>query len=352
MVCRHSAVSVAVLVLLSCSCCTHAQSIDGGRSELPGMKQDMFDQLGRNKGKPGPTKTGKGPPECPRSDGLSAFPGLAFVGSELFVKLNSSEEKCQRLISIGGANASELKNASRTCGPAGEWKKRIAENMSSIFFQGGFDWVRSENETLEVVTEEGTFEIEVNEAKYMEMLSCWKYACECEQAKNPMGRAIFMSLLAIAVTGLGYDSFKLLWGKIVGEKPSKHVLSKSGHRMVEVTGKSVKNHYCDMCGAAGAGYTCSGGTNYDLCKKCYKEAKKKAKTAWKEWVEKHPEDAVKKDDKDEADDGDEDTMKAESSDAPEQQSNKGDEDSKSEAESTTAKSGAEADEEEEEPKKE
>merc|ERR1711972_440976 len=96
----------------------------------------------------------KGPPDCPKSDHMSPFWGLTYVNGEWCVKLNT----------IGGANFTTLTNASRTCGPAGEWKKRIAEELSAVFFQGVLEWVKHENETIEVETEEGTFEIEVNEA--------------------------------------------------------------------------------------------------------------------------------------------------------------------------------------------
>merc|ERR1712190_45058 len=95
---------------------------------------------------------------------------------------------CQRLITVGGANYSMLINSSRTCGPAGEWKKRIAEELSAVFFQGGLEWVKSENETIEVITEDGTFQVEVNEARYATMEECWARACGCEQANNPLSR--------------------------------------------------------------------------------------------------------------------------------------------------------------------
>merc|ERR1719252_286962 len=97
---------------------------------------------------------------------------LAFAEGELFVRLEATEGPCHKLISVGGANLTELKNASKTCGPAGEWKKRIAEEMSAVFFQGGLDWVKSENETIEVVTDAGVFEAAVSEAKYEVMLEC------------------------------------------------------------------------------------------------------------------------------------------------------------------------------------
>merc|ERR1712187_1005736 len=141
------------------------------------------------------------------------------MGNDVFVRLNSCKGKGEKLISVGGANYSVLTNASRTCGPAGEWKRRIAENMSSVFFQGGLDWVKHDNETIEVVLENGeTHMIEVSEHKYEEMLACWKYACGCEQANAPITRVVFFTLFAIAFVGLGYDSFKLAWAKVVGKK--------------------------------------------------------------------------------------------------------------------------------------
>lgn len=39
----------------------------------------------------------------------------------------------------GGANASALFDASRTCGAAGEWKRRVAEELSAVYFVGGWE---------------------------------------------------------------------------------------------------------------------------------------------------------------------------------------------------------------------
>merc|ERR1712217_924592 len=307
-----------------------AQSVDGGRSELPGMKRDIFDQVQGQKGRPPPR--GKGPPDCPKSDGWSAFTAIAFTSSSAFVKLSVNEEKCKQLISIGGVNMTQLINASRTCGPAGEFKRRIAENMSSMFFQGGFDWVKSENETLEVVTEDGTFQAHVNEDNYVEMLACWRYGCGCEQANNPIMRGILIAMLVIAAGGLSYDSVKVLWQKIKGKKPAKHVECKNGHRMEKV--KYTRIHYCDICGQAGTQYQCGAcsSCNYDMCKKCYTETKAKLKTQLKEWYEKHPEDRPKgkKGDENEKDEEEEKEEKEE------------EENVKSEAEKSD-KSGTEAD---------
>merc|ERR1712151_1171402 len=165
-------------------------------SQLPGMKQDMFDQAQQKK-RMGNRKMAKGPPDCPKSDSMSPFWALTFVNGELFVKLNSTEEKCTKLLTVGGANLTILTNASRTCGPAGEWKRRIAEQLSAVFFQGGLEWVKHENETIEVVTEDGTFEVPVTEERYQEMLACWAKGCGCEQVANPIGRAILFTLAAI-----------------------------------------------------------------------------------------------------------------------------------------------------------
>merc|ERR1740121_3049428 len=55
-----------------------AVNIDGGRSQLPGMKQDMFDQAQQKKNM-GNKKQQKGPPDCPKSDGMSPFWGFTFV---------------------------------------------------------------------------------------------------------------------------------------------------------------------------------------------------------------------------------------------------------------------------------
>merc|ERR1712228_1073828 len=228
----------------------------------------------------------KGPPDCPKSDGMSPFWALTFVNGELFVKLNSTEEKCTKLITVGGANLTTLTNASRTCGPAGEWKRRIAEQLSAVFFQGGLEWVKHENETIEVVTEEGTFEIGVTEEKFAEQQACWARGCDCEQAKNPVGRAILFTLAAIGIAGLMKDVVNLAWEKIAGKKPSKHVICKNAHKLEE---KSVAKHICDICGKGGTAYQCASGCPYDLCKVCYKAQKKKSKDALEAWYEKHPE---------------------------------------------------------------
>lgn len=313
-----------------------APNLDGGRSDLPGMKQDIFDQVQRNK-KAGPQQRGKAPPDCPRSDFMSPFAALAFASNEMYIKINSSEEKCQRLITVGGVNFSSLRNASVTCGPAGEWKKRIAENLSSMFFQGGWDWVRSDGEMIEVVTDVGTFELPVTEDKYASLLECWKYACGCEQANNPVMRAILFTMLAIAIGGLLYDSAKVTWQKLVGKKPSKYVECKNGHRMQEV--KAARTHTCDICRVAGTTYACVKSCNYDMCKKCYKDTKKKVKAEWEAWLEKHPEDkktskSDKKDDdeeadkKDKKDDDEEDDKKDNKDDDEEEDKNSDDEDQK------------------------
>lgn len=39
----------------------------------------------------------------------------------------------------GGANASALFEASRTCGAVGEWKRRVAEELSAVYFVGGWE---------------------------------------------------------------------------------------------------------------------------------------------------------------------------------------------------------------------
>merc|ERR1719281_717976 len=156
------ALAFAHVAVLSTFCPTAAQvNIDGGRSDLPGMKQDMFDRVGKGKKAGGPQMKGKAAPDCPKSDGMSPFTGIAFAMGDVFVRLNGTEGQCHRLVSVGGANFSELTNFSKTCGPAGEWKYRIAENLSSVFFQGGLDWVKSDNDPIEVITEEGTFEVVV-----------------------------------------------------------------------------------------------------------------------------------------------------------------------------------------------
>jgi len=301
---------LAILALVSALCIELVASqpnIDGGRSDLPGMKQDIFDQVNRQKKGMNQNRMNKAPPECPKSDKMSAFYNMAFVESQIFVRINSSEGPCVKLISIGGANFSELANASKTCGPAGEWKKRIAEEMSMVFFQGGYDsWVKSENETIEVVTEEGTIQAVVSEEKYAVMMECWKKSCDCDQAKNPKMRMVLFACLAIALSGLGYDSFKHAYASFKGTKPPKHVQCKKGHRIQEVT--FAYSHICDYCRKPGTAYACQANCNFDLFKTCYKATKKKTKAKLKDWLEKHPDDPdnkkKKKDDEDDEDDDD------------------------------------------------
>lgn len=306
---------------------------------MPGMKQDMFDRVGKGK-KAGPQVKGKAAPDCPKSDGMSPFTGIAFAMGDVFVRLNGTEGQCQRLVSVGGANFSELTNFSKTCGPAGEWKYRIAENLSSVFFQGGLDWVKSDNDTIEVITEEGTFEVVVSEAKYQTVLECWKMSCGCEQANNPVARGIFVAMLCVAIAGVGWDSVKLAIDKIRGKKPPKKVMCKKGHNMEEV--KFTGKNYCDMCSTSGTTYQCSASCNYDLCKNCYKATKKKVKAELAAWLEKHPDDPDnKKKDKKKKDDDAESEKEGES----ESQADKG-----SESESQVA-DNAKADQEPEERQK-
>lgn len=332
-------------------------NIDGGRGDLPGMKQDIFDQVKKQK-KGGPqSRMGKGPPDCPKSDKMSAFTSMAFTDGEVFVRLDASDGPCYKLLSIGGANHSVLRNASLTCGPVGEWKKRVAEEMSAVFFQGGLDWVKSENETIEVITEEGTFETMVSEAKYAELMECWKRSCGCEQANNPKMKIVLFALFLCALGGLSYDSVKLAWESFRGKKPPKHVVCKKDHRMVEVN--FAYSHICDICRKTGTAYQCSVTCNYDMCKVCYKAAKKKARAKWKLWLEKHPED-VDNSKKEKDDDEDDDNKKNEDSQS--EAGDKKDSKKESEAESgagseaekddTPATTGDEKDKSEEEEKKE
>jgi len=288
------------LVLIFQQVATQANK-EGGRREHQRMKKDILDQVQKSK-KAGPTQRGRAPPECPKSDKMSPFYNLAFADGEMYVRINSSSGQCHRLLTVGGANFTVLTNASKTCGPAGEWKKRIAEELSAMFFQGGLEWVKSENETIEVVTEEGTFQAVVSEEKYEAQLECWKKGCGCEQTANPKMRVLFATLLFLAVGGLSYDSMKLTWEKIRGKKPPKHVECKKGHRMIE---SKFAHRVCDLCRKSGTLYQCNNPScYYDMCKPCYKSQKKKVKAAWKEWLEKHPEDKKKDDDKEDKDDCD------------------------------------------------
>lgn len=316
-------------LVLAASSVDAGMNIDGGRSDLPGMKQDMFDRVQKNK--QDPKKTAK-VPDCPKSDKMSPWYSLAFANQEVYVRLNGTDGECERLITVGGANYTELINASKTCGPAGEWKKRIAEELSAVFFQGGFEWVKSENETIEVVTDTGTYQIEVNEHKHEVMLDCWARACDCEQAKNPMMRMVFYAMLVVALSGFGFDAGKLAIDKVWGKKPSKHVLCKKDHRMEEV--KHCPRNYCDICGVAGTIYQCSCNCNYDLCKACYKTSKKKLKDELAAWLAKHPQDPDnKKEKKDKKKKGSDDEAEDE------EKSEKSNED----GEKSGAESGTEAD---------
>jgi hypothetical protein len=302
------------------------------------MRQDMFDQVNRAKKGQGPQqRMGKAPPECPKkADKMTPFTTLAFTDGELYVRLDATEGPCHRLITVGGANLTELRNASLTCGPVGEWKKRLAEEMSMVFFQGGLEWPRNENETVEVITEDGTFQAEVNEAKYEIMMGCWKSSCGCEQANNPKMKILLLSLLVCALGGLSYDSVKLAYESLRGKKPEKHVVCKKGHKLVE--GNHAYSHICDICRKSGTCYACTASCNYDMCKVCYKGAKKKARAAWKAWLEKHPEDPDNK--KKDKDDDDDDSRKEKD----DSQSEAGDKkESKSEAESDAPASEAEKD---------
>lgn len=183
------------------------------------MRQDIFDQVNRASKNRNQQRVGKAPPECPKADKMTPFMNIAFVGGDVFVRPDSPEGRCQRLISVGGANLTELRKAALTCGPPGEWKYRIVEEMSAVFFQGGWEWVKGDNEIIEVVTEEGTFQTKVSEAKYAQMMECWKAACGCEQADNPIMKIFMFLLLICALGGLSYDSVKLFSG---GKTPPKH----------------------------------------------------------------------------------------------------------------------------------
>jgi len=278
----------------------------------------------------------KAQPDCPRSDKMSAFYGLAYGPSEMYVKIHSNTDACQRLITVNGVNYSTLVNFSRTCGPLGEYKRRIAEELSAMMFQGGLEWPRSENETIEVVTEEGTFQLEISEAKYAELEACWTAGCGCEQVKNPTMRLVLYALMVIAVGGLGADGFKYLWDMIKGKKPPKRVECKKGHRIAEV--KFAYSHRCDICGASGTAYQCNAACNYDLCKKCYKETKKKVKVAWAEWCEKHPEDKKKGKDADKEDEDEDEKEEKKKSESGDDKSG----DDKADGASEPEESGAEA----------
>jgi len=225
---------------------------------------------------------------------------IAFVGSELFVRLDDTEGPCHKFVSVGGANLSVLKNASLTCGPPGEWKKRVAEELHVVFFQGGLDWVKSDNDTIEVATEDGNFTTTVSEAKYAAMSECWAKACGCEQANNPKAKVVLLSLLIIALGGLSWDSIKLALESIRGKKPDDKLLCKGGHKIMSVKSlpkprASTQGRICDECGKSrDIAFRCEAQDycTYDLCKACHKDLKKDLRKQWEEWCKKHPQDTM------------------------------------------------------------
>ncbi|CAE7333294.1 preA [Symbiodinium pilosum] len=219
-----------------------AQTTDGGRSELPGMKKDIFDQMkdAKNKGQSGAQPAKRA--DCPKSDQLSPFRAFCIVQGEIFVKFNDTDDKCRKIVSVGGANTSALFAASRTCGAAGEWKRRVAEELSAVYFVGGWEeWPKSEGEPVEVELEDGNFSVPITAENYEVIKDCWARGCGCEQAANPKMKGVLWSLLAICVFGIGWDGIKLTWEKISGgkkkdkdKKDKKEKKSKKGDD--EVTG--------------------------------------------------------------------------------------------------------------------
>merc|ERR1712129_228456 len=151
--------------------------------------------------------------------------------------------------------------------------------------------------------------------------------CDCEQAKSPVGRAVLFTLAAIGIAGLLSDSLKLGWNKLSGKKPPKHVLSKKGFRLED---KISTTHLCDMCGKRGTQYSCTGGSPYDMCKVCYKNAKKKVKAELDAWYDKHPEEKKKEEEKkkdkkqkgDKDDGSDDDGKKSETDDGKKSETDK------------------------------
>merc|ERR1712083_262755 len=195
---------------------------DGGRGDLPGMKRDMFDQINKQKQQGGAGAKEKKRPECPKSDELSPFTSFAIVGGNIFVKFNESDATCRRLISVGGANISSLFSAARTCGAVGEWKRRVAEELSAMYFiTGGEGWPKSEGEPIELELEDGNYSIPITPANYELIKDCWARGCGCEQAANPKMKVVMLTLLAIALTGLGWDAVKMGYEKFFGKKKDK-----------------------------------------------------------------------------------------------------------------------------------
>jgi len=211
---HHLALALCVF-LLQCT----AQSTDGGRGDLPGMKKDIFDHMKdvKNKGGAGAKEAKR--PECPKSDGLSPLQAFAIVQKQIFVKLSDSDPTCRRLISIGGANTSSLFAAAKTCGAAGEWKKRVAEELSAMYFiHGGDAWPKSDGEPIELELEDGNFSIPITAENYEKIKECWARGCGCEQASNPKMKMVLFACLLLALTGLGWDVISALSTKIFGDK--------------------------------------------------------------------------------------------------------------------------------------
>eukprot|EP00930_Biecheleria_cincta_P040885 TRINITY_DN2799_c0_g1_i1.p1 TRINITY_DN2799_c0_g1~~TRINITY_DN2799_c0_g1_i1.p1 ORF type:complete len:294 (-),score=86.00 TRINITY_DN2799_c0_g1_i1:64-945(-) len=211
---RHLALLALFLFLQS-----SAQSTDGGRGDLPGMKRDMFDQINKQKQQGGAGAKEKKRPECPKSDQNSPFTAFAIVGGNIYVKFNESDATCRRLTSVAGANISSLFAAARTCGAVGEWKRRVAEELSAMYFiTGGEGWPKSDGEPIEVELEDGNYSIPITPANYELIKDCWARGCGCEQAANPKMKVVMLTLLAIALSGLGWDVFKMVYEKFFGGK--------------------------------------------------------------------------------------------------------------------------------------
>eukprot|EP00397_Hematodinium_sp_SG-2012_P009644 GEMP01009735.1.p1 GENE.GEMP01009735.1~~GEMP01009735.1.p1 ORF type:complete len:304 (+),score=96.84 GEMP01009735.1:32-913(+) len=189
---------------------------DSGHDGLDplGKRKDVFDEVTKKQGRRMGAERKQ--PDCPTSDGLSPFSALSFVDGEIYVRRELDDEKpmCERLIQIAKSNVTVLMKAGKTCGPVGEAKRRIAQNLYAVFWMGGLDgWPTGEDKTIYIKTSEFEGEVELSAEKATKLEACWMEGCDCDQAKSPLMRIFFGILLAACIGGLGYDSLSLAKGK-------------------------------------------------------------------------------------------------------------------------------------------
>jgi len=196
--------------IFSVACCAWAYY--DPQSEFR-KKEDVFDQVTKQRKKsPGADQQ----PDCKAPDGLSPFANLAFVGGKIYVRreLNDTNTTCEELIHIAHKNVTELMKGAKMCGPVGEVKRRIAQNLFGVFWAAGFDgWPQGEDKTILVQTDNFEGEVELSEEKFAKLEACWMEGCGCDQAQSPMMRVVFAILFVVCLSGLGYDSVMLMIGK-------------------------------------------------------------------------------------------------------------------------------------------